>query len=119
MASEPDHGDIVGSGSFAVETNFDPPRVTLAPKGELDLASVASLEQEIEALPWPQLAELVFDLAELTFIDCTGLSVLIRTSQRAAAAGLRFVVVRVPEQPRALFRMAGMTDSLNPEQGGG
>jgi anti-anti-sigma factor len=101
------------SAGFALDANFDPPRLTLALRGELDLASAPSLTREIEALPWPQLAELVFDLAEVTFIDSTALSVLIRTSQRAAAAGLRFSVVRVPDQPRRLFTLTGVIDSLN------
>lgn len=112
-ASESDPGPICSTGGFAVDTNLDLPRVTLIPQGELDLASAPALHREIEALPWPQLAEVVFDLAGLTFIDSTGLSVLIRASQRAATAGLRFSVVRAPEQPRALFTLAGVTETLN------
>lgn len=102
-----------GHTAFAIDAEFDPPRMTLAPRGELDLASAPSLKREIDALPWPHLEELVFDLAELTFIDSTGLSVLIRASQRAVTARLRFSVVRVPRQPRTLFTIAGVTDVLN------
>jgi anti-sigma B factor antagonist len=104
---------ISGSGGLGVHTEFDPPRITLALRGELDLAGAPMLERAIAALPWPRLAELVFDLAGLTFIDSTGLGVLIQASQRAAAAGLRFSVVRVPAQPRKLFTIAGVIDSLN------
>lgn len=112
-AYDPDRGSIAPIDDFSVEVQFDPPRVTLAPRGELDLATAPALEREMEALPWPQLAELVVDLADLSFIDSTGLSVLIRASQRAAAAGLRFSVIRAPEQPRTLFTIAGVTESLN------
>ncbi len=103
----------VGGCGFAVSSELHPPGMTLALKGELDLAGAPLLEREIEALPWPQLAELVVDLAELTFIDSTGLSVLLRLSQRAAAAALRFSVVCAPAQPRKLFKIAGVSDSLN------
>ena len=112
-ASEPNRGAIDQGGSFAVAAEFDPPRMTLALKGEFDLAGAPSLERELEALPWPQLAELVLDLAEVTFIDSTGLHVLLQASQRARTAGLLFSLVRVPEQPRKLFTIAGLTDSLN------
>lgn len=98
---------------LAIAAEFAPPRMTLALKGELDLADAPSLEREILALPWSHLTELIVDLAEVTFVDSTGLHVLIRASQRAAAAGVRFSVVHVPEQPRKLFTLVGLTDSLN------
>ena len=113
MAPEPVRGPIGQQGEFAVDAEFDPPRMTLAPKGDLDLAGAPWLEREVEALPWAQLTELVIDLAEVTFIDSMGLSVLIRASERAATAGLRFSVVRAPEQPRRLFTLAGVAESLN------
>jgi len=112
-ASESDRGSAGRRDGFAIDAALDPPRMTLALRGELDLAGAPSLEREIEALPWPQLAELVVDLAELTFIDSTGLSVLIRAAHRAAEEGLRFSVVRAPTQPRRLFSLAGVTASLN------
>lgn len=112
-ASEPSRGSIGPSDGFTVEAKCDPPRMTLAPRGELDLATVPSLEREIDSLPWPQLTELVFDLSGLMFIDSTGLSVLIRAAQRAATAGVRFSVIRASEQARTLFTIAGVTDSLN------
>lgn len=111
--SEPDRASLGPTDGFAFESEFDLPRMTFALKGEFDLEGAPLLEREIEALPWPQLAELVFDLAEVTFIDSSGLHVLIRASQRAATARVRFSVVHVPEQPRKLFRLVGLTDTLN------
>lgn len=115
MAPDRDRASIVRDGIFAVDAEFDPPRMTLALAGELDLAGAPSLQREIESLPWPQLAELMFDLGELTFMDSSGLAVLIRASQRAATAGLRFSVVHIPAQPRQLFAIVGVIDSLNAE----
>jgi anti-sigma B factor antagonist len=111
-ASETDH-PAIGLSGFRVETELAAPRMTLALSGELDIASAPSLERAIGAAPWPRLTELVVDLSGVTFIDSAGLSVLIRTSRRAAAAGMRFSVVGVPEQPRKLFTIAGVTDALN------
>lgn len=71
-ASEPDRLSIARSGGFAVDAKFRVPRMTLGLKGEFDLAGAPSLEREIEAVLSPELAELVFDLAEVTFIDGPG-----------------------------------------------
>jgi anti-anti-sigma factor len=109
-ASEPDRASTDG---FAVDVRSDLPRLTLALKGELDLATAARLELEVDAVPWSQIDELVFDLADVTFIDSTGLAVLIRASQRAAAADAQFSVIRVPDQPRKLFTIANVADRLN------
>ncbi len=71
-ASEPDRVSVARSGGFAIDAKFHAPRITLGLKGEFDLAGAPSLEREIEAVPSPELAELVFDLAEVTLIDSTG-----------------------------------------------
>jgi anti-sigma B factor antagonist len=112
-APEPDRGSVALTDAFVVEAQLDPPRTTLALKGELDLASAPSLERAVDALPWPQLEELVIDLVELTFIDSTGLSLLIRTSQQAVKEQLRFRVINAPDQARRLFTIAGVADRLN------
>jgi anti-sigma B factor antagonist len=97
---------------FNVEAEPDGGRVTLSLSGELDLASAPILEQAIDALPWQELEELVIDLRQLTFIDSTGLSLLIGASQRAASGSQRFAVTEVPEQARRLFCIAGVSALL-------
>ena len=46
--------------------------------GELDLSTVPSLEQELEAALGRTEGGLVVDLSELEFIDSTGIAVLVR-----------------------------------------
>jgi anti-sigma B factor antagonist len=86
--------------------------MSLSLRGELDLGTAPILERAIDALPWQELDELVIDLHEIKFIDSSGLSILIRASQKAALGSQRFSITRVPEQPRKLFDFAGVTDSL-------
>lgn len=112
-ASHSDNRSVDWGGRFALVAEVVPPRATVTPRGELDLASAPMLERGIAALPWSYFAELVFDLAELTFTDCAGLHVLTGALRRATTAGLPFSVVRVRAQPRKLFALAGVTDSLN------
>lgn len=100
-------------GCFQIDAEFDPPRMTLALRGELDLAAAPSLEREVDSLAWARLTELVLDLRDLSFIDSMGLSVLIMASQRAATAGVQFSVIRVPDQARKVFAITQMTERLN------
>jgi stage II sporulation protein AA (anti-sigma F factor antagonist) len=54
--------------------------------GEIDLATTSYLESAFKSLP-PTAANVVLDLAELTFIDAAGLRVAVRAQQRLTARG--------------------------------
>jgi anti-anti-sigma factor len=95
---------------FRVKISQHGRATVLAAIGELDLASGPALEQALERA---QAAELIIvDLRSLQFIDSTGLSVLIRASQRAQAAGRRFALVNGGSQVQRLLSLTGVTDRL-------
>jgi anti-sigma B factor antagonist len=54
----------------------------LTPTGELDIASVPILEAEFAAVSIGPDSVVVLDLTELTFMDSTGLHLLLRLSER-------------------------------------
>ena len=68
------------------ETTADGRRV-IAPRGELDLATAAQLERRLAGTIDTEL-----DLSELSFIDSTGIRVLVGTAQRAQAEAWEFTV---------------------------
>jgi anti-sigma B factor antagonist len=77
--------------------------------GELDLSCVdrfgTSLVKSIADSP----EDLVIDLRSLTFIDSTGLSLLIKADKLAREEGARLHIVRSPaEIVRAVFEASGM-----------
>jgi anti-sigma B factor antagonist len=84
----------------------------VAVAGELDLASVGRFRSSIEAA-FTDAAELVVaDLSEVTFMDSSGVHALVGARSRAAAHGVRFVVVPADEIWH-LFRTAGIADVLD------
>jgi anti-sigma B factor antagonist len=97
---------------FGVHAELCGREMTLALTGELDLATTPALERAVDASPWQDLDAVVIDLAGVTFVDSTGLSVLIRASQHASSAGKAFSVIRASEQPTKLFQIAGVIDGL-------
>jgi len=80
-------------GRFEVETWPDGARVILALRGELDIASVASVQEALDELTAAGWTSIVLDARELTFIDSMGLSLLLRADRTARRTGGAFSVV--------------------------
>jgi anti-sigma B factor antagonist len=67
-------------------------RVMLRAKGELDLSTVPTLERALAALDDGAPAG-VLDLSGVTFMDSSGLRLLIIASERAQAAGRQLSII--------------------------
>jgi anti-sigma B factor antagonist len=80
--------------------------------GELDLASSPALEEELERVAKSDATVIVVDLAELEFMDSTGLSVLVRAHQRAQDSGRRLGLVNGSQQVQRLLALTGVADRL-------
>jgi anti-sigma B factor antagonist len=81
--------------------------VRIAPRGELDLASAPALADSLQGAEQDGTDAIMLDLEELTFIDCTGLHVLLKASERANANGHRLVIVGASSAARRLFALTG------------
>ncbi len=80
--------------------------------GELDLAVVDDLRAAL-ARPEAQAETLILDLRGVTFIDSSGLSVIVASHQRMRTAHGRFaVVVARPSAVQRLFELCGLTETL-------
>jgi anti-sigma B factor antagonist len=78
--------------------------------GELDLSGITTLESRLApVLRRADLDEIVFDLADLGFIDSSGLAVLVKT----AASGKRVRLRRPSPLVREVVAVTGL-DSLLP-----
>jgi len=72
-------------------------------RGEIDLASAASLERA--AIDTPSDGRLVFDLRDVTFMDSSGIRALVRVSKQLPSQ----IVIRDPStRVERLFRMVGL-----------
>ena len=66
---------------FAVEVQRRDDVAIVQPRGELDLATVETLRAALDDIKGP--GRLVLDLRGLSFLDCTGLHLLVGLHQRA------------------------------------
>jgi anti-anti-sigma factor len=98
-------------GPVAVEPSQQGSAEVWALAGEIDMATKGRLEAVLEAIPSAG-APLVVDLGDVTFMDSTGLSALLRIDRAAREAGRRLAIV-CPEGPaRLVLAVSGVEDAL-------
>jgi anti-anti-sigma factor len=86
--------------------------VRLALRGELDLSSAEQIENALRQVEQDSPPLLVLDLRDLTFMDSTGLRLLVSADARARDASRRLAIVQGPETVHRVFRMTGLDDHL-------
>jgi anti-sigma B factor antagonist len=80
--------------------------------GELDLSTVAKVQEELRRVEESEPSTVVIDLSKLTFLDSTGLRCIVTADERARAAGRRIVVVRGPDPVQRVFSITRLEDRL-------
>ncbi len=83
----------------------------LSVRGELDIATASSLDERLRAL-LDEHHQVVLDLSELSFLDSTGLAVLVRAAQMAEGAGGGFAVRAVSSSAQRVLELSGVADRL-------
>ena len=79
------------------------------PRGDLDLAAVSTLEREWwEVIDRYHPQALVIDLSDVSFLDCSGIGVLMRAYTRQRAHGGRLEVRSARGLPRRVLAIAGV-----------
>jgi anti-sigma B factor antagonist len=86
--------------------------VHMALVGELDLSSVAKVQEELRRIEADAPAKLVVDLSKLTFLDSTGLRSIVTADERAREQGRRIVIVRGPDAVQRVFAITRLEDRL-------
>ena len=94
---------------FGVDVQPDRERVTVQPRGELDLATVDRLGACIDGLVDAGFDAVVLDLRRLTFLDSTGLCLIVRECQRP---DLTIALIDGPQPVSRLFDLTGLREML-------
>jgi anti-sigma B factor antagonist len=84
-------------------------------RGEIDLATGPALERELQKAEHSGPQTIVLDLADLRFIDSTGVHLLIRAQRRADTHGHGLVLRCIPAQAQRLFSLTGIVDRITTE----
>ena len=80
--------------------------------GELDMAARFKAEQALDELLSQPLDQLVVDLGEVTFVDSTGMGMMLEIHDRARSEGFKLRLLRGPDEVQRVFELAGVADVL-------
>jgi anti-sigma B factor antagonist len=80
-------------------------------RGEIDLASAGALTRELDQYAATTTGDVRIDCRDLTFIDSSGLHVLIRLQRRLGDLGRGVVIENLADPCSRVFRISGL-DSL-------
>jgi anti-anti-sigma factor len=108
-------GDIVPPPTAYARTYRIGEHTVVELSGEIDLGSAGYVDPHLEAATlWPPPLLVVLDLGPLEFIDCFGLSLLVRTRRRVLDRGGRIRMVCAHRPTRRLLAMTGLDGVFHP-----
>ena len=97
---------------FRIDASEQGATSTIELAGEWDLAQQAATTDAIARALDRRPACLVLDLSQLSFIDSTGVHVLINTYKRCAAQATHLVIIRGPRAVQRVFEICHLTETL-------
>lgn len=107
MGSEP---------QFSVQVHSRNGVASIAPRGDLDMATVPDLEGHLAPFESDGVSAIVLDMRALTFMDTKALHSLVRARERAKTNGQRLILVGARPSARRLFELT-CTEYLLDDQG--
>jgi anti-anti-sigma factor len=97
---------------FTCKVTPERDHVIVAPRGELDMATVGAVEEELRRLHDAGFGKIVLDLGGLSFMDSSGLHLVIRWTTQASHDGFDFELEPGPPVVQRVFDLAAVTEGL-------
>jgi anti-sigma B factor antagonist len=104
---DPDSAGAVAPAEIAVSRDGDG-AWTVVVRGEVDIATSPVLRAELERLDGD--GPVVIDVTDMTFIDSSGLGVLVEALKRRRESGTVMTLRSMQEPVRRVFEITGLTD---------
>jgi anti-sigma B factor antagonist len=86
--------------------------VRIALRGELDLSTAPKVEEELQRVETRSPPIVALDLTRLSFLDSTGLRLVIRADARAREEGRRLAIIRGPDEVQRVFSITQLDERL-------
>jgi anti-anti-sigma factor len=99
-------------GFLEVRSERSDDRHVIVLKGELDLDGVARVTEELERAEASDARQIVLDLSDLTFIDSSGVRMIVCANLRSEAGGDRLRLIRGSPGVQRVFELTGVLDRL-------
>jgi anti-sigma B factor antagonist len=103
-------GQSEDTGPFRISTSTQDSRQVITPEGELDLVTAPLVERRLtEVMP---AGETTLDLSCISFIDSTGIALLVSISATAREHGWHLKLRDPSPQVERLIKLTGVTELL-------
>jgi anti-sigma B factor antagonist len=94
---------------LCVDVSISGPLAIVRVGGEVDAATAPELDETLRKVEAETaLSEIALDFRDVTFIDSSGLSVLVAAHKRLRASGVTLAVTNPSPSTRRLFSIAGV-----------
>jgi anti-anti-sigma factor len=103
---------VCEDGVLSVQVEPRDGELVIRASGELDIASVKRLEDELFRALDSDVSAAILDLGGVSFIDSTGLRVLLMAAKLATANGKTLSMIRITGPVRAAMATSGVERSL-------
>ena len=97
---------------FEIQHVADGSRHTLVLNGELDMVSAAELEAAISSTCKPRTSRLVLDLSQLTFMDVTGLRIVLFAKELCEWHRCDFGLIPGPRSVQRVFELTNLLGAM-------
>ena len=94
------------------EVSDDGRSVCLRLDGEFDMGTAPLVEDALSPALDPRCARLVVDLADVSFMDSSGLRVLVVARNALDERGAEIVIANINDRLRRLFEISGLTTAF-------
>jgi anti-anti-sigma factor len=92
---------------------IDEGELTAAVSGEFDMAATFTVEPALErAIEMPGVCRVTLDLSSVTFIDSTGIGVVLWLAGELDSRGVPMRIVPAPLDVQRVFETVGIADAL-------
>ena len=98
---------------FSCDVTEEQDHVVVSPRGELDMATVGVVDDKLRRLHDSGVRVIVLDLGGLSFMDSTGLHLIIKWSSEASKDGFEFELEPGPPIVQRIFDLTSVTDQLS------
>jgi anti-anti-sigma factor len=85
---------------------------TVSLRGEFDLAYATQVERELKRVEATDARSIILDLSGLTFVDSTGIRLILEAQARSQQDAKRLVLLRAPQMVQRVFMIAGVEQML-------
>jgi anti-anti-sigma factor len=103
---------VAATVGFRVDVEHEPHGARVCPVGEVDVATIGHLREQLEELIAARIGRVILDLRQTTFLDSTGLRLAAEAHRSATANGTEFALLAGPPAVQRAFVVTGLGERL-------